>query len=668
MPTLLISTIGQPTSDYDQTVYQLDDGTTHSGCYHQDLLLRHLFPEGLAPGDAFWLVSTQEALDRHADTLSLAPRTIAIPKGGSNDEFWSMYSAIATPLAEIAASRQPEDAPITIHLDLTHGFRVQPVFLQAAVRACCDLYQNLHLAEIWYAFYERGHPGPHPLRTVTPIVDMERVATDVRAFLAHGVGEALAERLVAVDERIRQELAVARRQAAAQALHMQTDGDTRPMGAIIEDLLGPQVDSRHLREGAHAIRSFAALARLNHTPAAACITRDLLRLTSHARALFTGSLAPIGQALAALGDQLAPLLPKDPTPLWGWHRALAAWCLDRSLFQQALTHGAEMTTTRMCEEQGQDPLDRVCRQRMGHAVSAFGQRQLKHIAVPAEWKPMVDAANALQDVRNTVNHAGLNASGTTTPTTALADQTRSAIQRIIAAHDAAPALPDPRELERAVQAILVLPRNATVLDPHTNTPRMVVDDLLDHAITPCHPEALLCTQTVHEYRPRCLIEHNPQYLQVVPYAVFTNAAGQVWAYRRCGGDGRLDGRGSIGVGGHIEVDDDRDHLLATAYAALQREVAEELINPPQHIPDLPLAWVQESDSPVGRVHLGLIWAIPWTKAEPPQPRKGEKLTSLGFLDPGEITAEAGFETWSVLAMQAVTAGAILCPSLSLPSA
>ncbi|MGE9289677.1 MAG: hypothetical protein ACQKBT_01725 [Puniceicoccales bacterium] len=148
---------------------------------------------------------------------------------------------------------------------------------------------------------------------------------------------------------------------------------------------------------------------------------------------------------------------------------------------------------------------------------------------------------------------------------------------------------------------------------------------------------------------RSALEEDPRFLQLIPYALLTGPEGTVWAYRRTGGDPRLAQRRSVGVGGHVDEVDKRQSLLETARAALQRELSEELENPPAVIPELPLGWINEQESAIGRVHIGLVWQIPWTAPALPRPRQGEALASIGFLPQKDITTANHFELWSVLA-------------------
>ena len=155
----------------------------------------------------------------------------------------------------------------------------------------------------------------------------------------------------------------------------------------------------------------------------------------------------------------------------------------------------------------------------------------------------------------------------------------------------------------------------------------------------------------HVFAPRPDLETDPRYLQLITYAVLRRSDGQVWTYQRTGGDGRVKGRKSIGVGGHVDaVDQHIDCVLSTSRNALIRELSEELVNPPQLIPQQPIGWINEQISEIGRVHIGLVWDITWMdETAPPQPAEGETLEGIGFQPLTAIREANGFELWSELA-------------------
>lgn len=176
------------------------------------------------------------------------------------------------------------------------------------------------------------------------------------------------------------------------------------------------------------------------------------------------------------------------------------------------------------------------------------------------------------------------------------------------------------------------------------------------------------------WQDRASAEHDEAYLQPIPYLVLRNSAGQVWCYLRTGGDARLEGRCSCGVGGHVDGQDavaslpndnfdsgqrtsDKGYSQissinpqATLERALRREVAEELgVGAPDLGPLTCHGLIYEGLSAVGRVHLGVLFSAPWRPAQAPQPTAGEALRGLGFMPAGAIADDPRFELWSRLA-------------------
>ena len=154
------------------------------------------------------------------------------------------------------------------------------------------------------------------------------------------------------------------------------------------------------------------------------------------------------------------------------------------------------------------------------------------------------------------------------------------------------------------------------------------------------------------WRERGEVEHDETWLQPIAYLVLHDDAGSLWCYRRSGGDDRLEGRLSCGVGGHVELCDGSGEPPfdpeATLRCALMRELCEELQAPA--IVDLQLrALIHEGLTPVGRVHLGVMYTARWRGAAAPQPQPGQGLQGLGFLHPDRIASDLQFEHWSRLA-------------------
>lgn len=153
----------------------------------------------------------------------------------------------------------------------------------------------------------------------------------------------------------------------------------------------------------------------------------------------------------------------------------------------------------------------------------------------------------------------------------------------------------------------------------------------------------------HCWRERAPCESDESWLQLIPYVLVQSPQGQLWCYRRTGGDRRLVERRSCGLGGHVERLDEVADVGAILNNCAWRELREELVATEAVDALHPLAWIYEGDSAVGRVHLGILFLGQWQSQTPPQIAEGEPMQSLGFFDPESIVADEAFEHWSRLA-------------------
>lgn len=124
--------------------------------------------------------------------------------------------------------------------------------------------------------------------------------------------------------------------------------------------------------------------------------------------------------------------------------------------------------------------------------------------------------------------------------------------------------------------------------------------------------------------------------------------GRLASYPRKGSEARLHGLRSLGIGGHVNPIDAPTPFdwLLTLTQGFSRELAEEFPAAKTGITRV-LGLVNEDTSPVGRVHLGLVFHHQ-LDYYPPQP-EGE-LAGLEWLLPSELPTRT-HETWSLLAVQ-----------------
>jgi predicted NUDIX family phosphoesterase len=156
--------------------------------------------------------------------------------------------------------------------------------------------------------------------------------------------------------------------------------------------------------------------------------------------------------------------------------------------------------------------------------------------------------------------------------------------------------------------------------------------------------ALICE--AGRYLPRSAMEADPGWKQVIPYPVLRD--GRNWFLMRrttAGSDPRLHERYSIGVGGHVNPEDDA--LDGDLTRALEREWHEELVV--DFVPPFRFVGLLNDDTtPVGEVHLGLVYEGD-AAGRPVAIRETDKLSGA-FATSAEVASVADhIETWSRIA-------------------
>jgi predicted NUDIX family phosphoesterase len=160
------------------------------------------------------------------------------------------------------------------------------------------------------------------------------------------------------------------------------------------------------------------------------------------------------------------------------------------------------------------------------------------------------------------------------------------------------------------------------------------------------------------YLPRPTAEDDAGHKQLIPYVVVRDGP-RVFLMERsaAGGDPRLHGKASIGVGGHLNpVDDGEDPLMD----GLRREWSEELIA--DFDPQFSLVGFLNDDSnPVGTVHLGVVFTVEADR-HAVAVREHEKLIGRFATRDEIVAAWDRLETWSQLTFNALHPEAMALPS------
>ena len=152
------------------------------------------------------------------------------------------------------------------------------------------------------------------------------------------------------------------------------------------------------------------------------------------------------------------------------------------------------------------------------------------------------------------------------------------------------------------------------------------------------------------FLPRPTAEESPQYKQIIPYVAVVRKD-EVFATRRLkkGGESRLHGLMSLGVGGHIN-EADRDHG-AWLMNCLRREIEEEIDI--ADFGELTLrGLINDNANEVGSVHLGFFFTL--TTGGDVSVRETEKLEG-GFVPIASLPEHTGeMETWSRIIVPELT--------------
>ena len=151
------------------------------------------------------------------------------------------------------------------------------------------------------------------------------------------------------------------------------------------------------------------------------------------------------------------------------------------------------------------------------------------------------------------------------------------------------------------------------------------------------------------YIERAVAEEDPSHKQLIPYVVVRDDNRVFLMHRTdAGGDPRLHGKASIGVGGHLNPVDEGDDALM---AGLSREWAEELETAWE--PEFRLIGLLNDDSnPVGSVHLGVVFEVD-AAGRAVDVREHDKLVGA-FADADGLAASWDrLETWSLLVAEAL---------------
>jgi predicted NUDIX family phosphoesterase len=154
------------------------------------------------------------------------------------------------------------------------------------------------------------------------------------------------------------------------------------------------------------------------------------------------------------------------------------------------------------------------------------------------------------------------------------------------------------------------------------------------------------------FMARSAAEADPAFKQIIPYVLLVHG-GKVLHYVRGkkSGEQRLVSKGSIGIGGHMN-DEDNGLFSFDGQAAyltgVRREISEELkIGTPFR--NRVVALLNDDSNEVGQVHMGVVHIFDLD--EPKVDKNEAMITNLAFLTPDELRERRdSLESWSQICL------------------
>ena len=155
------------------------------------------------------------------------------------------------------------------------------------------------------------------------------------------------------------------------------------------------------------------------------------------------------------------------------------------------------------------------------------------------------------------------------------------------------------------------------------------------------------------YRNRSEAELDRRYKQLIPY-VLVICNGKILRYRRGkgGGEKRLHGLFSVGVGGHISEEDNGLFAKAVGYHdSMRRELMEEVAI--EGAKDVAVALINDDSTDVGYVHFGVVHVLEVSNEDVAGNRSG--ILAPEFVPIADATKDLSeYESWSRFCLEQLT--------------
>lgn len=170
--------------DYTETQYSFGESRAKPACFVAVAIAEICKP------DLTMVVMTNKAEEKHAQKLAekIPFVKISIPDGKNEDELWLIFQQISDAI--------PPN--IQLIIDVTHGFRSQPMIL-LAIAVYLQITKSVTIANILYGAYDnKEQPGITPLFDINPFLELINWSFAASHFMRTGDADLLSELIIPI--------------------------------------------------------------------------------------------------------------------------------------------------------------------------------------------------------------------------------------------------------------------------------------------------------------------------------------------------------------------------------------------------------------------------------------------------------------------------------------
>lgn len=197
------------------------------------------------------------------------------------------------------------------------------------------------------------------------------------------------------------------------------------------------------------------------------------------------------------------------------------------------------------------------------------------------------------------------------------------------------------------ERIIVVPRNILFDEENNQFNGFLANDSTKG-------QEIFDTLSQYEVKRRGDMEEDPNYKQLISYCMLENENDQLLVYERLsgGGEDRLHGQSSIGVGGHMNDIVGADTINEVLRTNAQRELEEEVGLASEESQNLQyIGFINDDTNEVGEVHLGVVFKIK-VNSNDAEVQETDTL-KIKWVEQGSIDNYDDFESWSALILEAL---------------